>query len=395
MDIIVVSNFCAELTERSNGRFQYLCNRLVPGNDVELIISDFNHMRKDHNIQIANGLDFSVTVLHEGGYNKNICVQRLISHKKWGWKVKKYLKNRKRPDVLYCAVPPLSGALEIAKYCKKEKVRFIIDIQDLWPEAFRLAFQLPVLSQLIFSPFKHIANKIYKNADAICGVSETYVNRAQSVNKKNASGHVVYLGTQLSTFDFNAKNNIIDKPENELWLVYCGTLGASYDITVVIDALKILKNQGIEPPKFIVLGDGERRDEFRHRAEELGIDCMFTGRLPYDQMCGWLDKCDIAANPIMHNAAQSIINKHGDYCAASLPVINTQECKEYRDLVEKYQMGLNVLNNDPVDFAEKLIVLVKDKEKRNLMAKNARRCAEELFDRKYSYQELIDVILEE
>ena len=76
------------------------------------------------------------------------------------------------------------------------------------------------------------------------------------------------------------------------------------------------------------------------------INADFLGRLKYNEMCGILKKCDITVNPISHGAAQSIINKHADYATSGLPVINTQENQEYRDLVDKYQMGFNCRNND-------------------------------------------------
>ena len=71
-----------------------------------------------------------------------------------------------------------------------------------------------------------------------------------------------------------------------MWLGYCGTLGASYNITIAIDALSILKKRNVIIPKFIVLGDGERKSEFEQYAKKLGVECTFTGRLPYEQMCG-------------------------------------------------------------------------------------------------------------
>lgn len=70
-------------------------------------------------------------------------------------------------------------------------------------------------------------------------------------------------------------------------------------------------------------------------------------------MCGILKSCDIAVNPIMHGAAQSIINKHADYAASGIPVLNTQESKEYRKLVDEYKMGFNCDSNDANDLAKK------------------------------------------
>lgn len=392
-DIVIIANFCRDFSETDNGRFMYLCKELSKENKVEIITSDFRHTAKTHKEPLVHNWPFTITFLHEPGYRKNISLQRFISHHAWGKEVEKYLNKREKPDIIYCAVPSLTAPLVAAKYCERKGIRFIIDIQDLWPEAFLMVFKVPIVSDIVFAPFKHRSEEIYKRADAVCGVSETYVKRALRVNEKNKTGHVVFLGTSLETFDRNAKNNPVDKSVGELWLGYCGSLNTSYDLTVVFDALAILKNEGMKLPKFIVLGTGEKEKSFKDYSNSLGLDCIFTGKLPYDKMCGWLNACDIAVNPITHNAAQSIINKHGDYASAGLPVINTQENEEYRNLVEKYHMGFNCKNGDPMDLAAKLKTVIDDEHLRIEMGKGARKCAEERFDRRRTYQELISTIL--
>lgn len=393
-DIVIIANFCRDFSETDNGRFMYLCKELCKENKVEIITSDFSHSNKKHKASLVHNWPFTISFLHELGYKKNISVKRFLSHNAWGKEVKKYLEQREKPDVVYCAVPSLTGPYEAAKYCEKNGIRFVIDIQDLWPEAFQMVFNIPVISDVLFAPFKHRVEEIYKRADAVCGVSETYVNRALKVNKKDKTGRVVFLGTSLETFDNNVKNNSVEKPENELWLGYCGSLNTSYDLTVVFDALALLKNAGTVLPKFIILGAGEKETEFKKYSSKFDLDCIFKGKLPYDQMCGWLARCDIAVNPITHNAAQSIINKHGDYASAGLPVINTQENEEYRNLVERYHMGFNCENGNPEDLAEKLKILIEDEQLRIEMGKGARKCAEERFDRKNTYKALTFAILE-
>lgn len=143
------------------------------------------------------------------------------------------------------------------------------------------------------------------------------------------------------------------------------------------------------------MGHGPRREEFENYAEGKNLNVCFTGFLPYNQMCATLCRCDITVNPIMHGASQSIINKHGDYAASGLPVLNTQECEEYRKLVSEYDMGLNCENGNAKDLADKMLKLCMDKNLRNKMGKNARRCAEEKFDRKTSYKNLLNEIIGE
>ena len=395
MDIVIIANFCGDFDENDNVRFFYLARQLVRGgHQVEIVTSSFDHDRKKQrmtNDRVQDGL--KIVYQNEPGYPKNVCLQRFASHRVWGRNVKQYLEKRKKPDVVFCAVPSLTGPLAAARYCEKKGIRFVIDVQDLWPEAFQMVFHVPVISDLVFTPFKALADGIYKRADAVCAVSRTYVQRALKVNRKCAEGTTVFLGTDLSTFDENVKRNpISDKPDGELWLGYCGTLGSSYDLTCVIDALAALTDRGVTPPLFVVMGDGPRRAEFEAYASEKKVAARFTGRLPYDKMCGLLFACDITVNPITHGAAGSIINKHADYAASGLPVLNTQESPEYRDLVEEYRMGFNCCNSDPVDLAEKLETLIHEENLRAEMGRNARRCAEERFDRRNAYSQLVNVI---
>ena len=390
MDIVIITEFCEDFSKTDNDRFFYLAKMLAEENDVEIITSSFRHTTKSQRYRPAEEWPFAITFIDEPGYPKNVCLKRFYSHFVWGNNVNKYLRSRKKPDVVYCAVPSLTGPYLVAKYCEKEKIRFIIDVQDLWPEAFQMVFNVPVLSNFVFVPFKWLADGLYKRADAICAVSDTYCQRALGVNKKCTYGTVVFLGTNLGIFDHYASETpIIEKKGGETWIAYCGTLGSSYDITCVIDALALIEDSTV---KFIVMGDGPRQVEFSEYAKAKGVNAVFTGRLQYNQMCSLLSECDITVNPITHGAAQSIINKHADYAASGLPVVSTQENEEYRRLIEEYQMGFNCRNNDPEDLAKKLKLLIEDEQLRKKMGNNARRCAEDKFNRAFSYKKINDLI---
>ena len=99
----------------------------------------------------------------------------------------------------------------------------------------------------------------------------------------------------------------------------------------------------------------------------------------------WLTACSDAP-------AQSIINKHADYAAAGLPVVNTQECKEYRDLLERYGCGINCDVESAEQVADAIQELIENPDKRKRMAANSRRMAEECFDRRNTYQQIVKAI---
>ncbi|WP_028392019.1 glycosyltransferase family 4 protein [Bacillus cihuensis] len=395
-DILIVAHFTHVPGEKGNGRFSYILNMLADYNhSVELVTTDFSHETKKHrmvNGQQLEQMKYKLTMLHEDGYQKNVSLKRFYSHYVFGKNLNSYLKRRKKPDIIYCAVPSLDVAYAAAKYAKENRIKFIIDIQDIWPEAFKMVFNIPVVSNLLYYPMNKKANYIYRTADEVIAVSETYKSRALTVNNK-CKGLSVFLGTDLAYFDKVSQENLVSKPLDEIWLAYIGTLGHSYDINLVIDALSNLKDKGINKIKFIVMGDGPLMSRFQEYAIVKGVNAEFTGRLNYEKMVGILKSCDIAVNPIRSNSAGSIINKVGDYAAAGLPVINTQESQEYRELISKYNAGVNCENGNPINLAENLLFLFKDSKLRKKMGKNNRELAEEKFDRNITYQKIIPKIL--
>lgn len=394
MDILIISHFGSTYSEYDNDRFLYIAKKLV-GHDVEIVTSDFCHEKKNHRNKAMSDHKFDITFIHEPGYKKNICLKRFYSHFIFGKNLIKYIKNRKKPDVIYCAVPSLSGSAKVANFCKKNGVRFIVDVQDIWPEAFKLVFNIPILSNVIFYPFYLMNKRIYRNASYIVGVSDTYVKKALSYRVTSCDNCSVFLGTDLKKFDlYKEKYNWLPCEKKELWIGYCGTLGASYDLTNVIKALAIVKENNIDI-KFIVFGDGPQKETFEKLAMKYDVAVCFVGRISYEKMVGGLCSCDFVVNPIMHNAAQSIINKHADYTASGLPIINTQENVEFVELIKKYNMGINCSNDNYHELSEAIIYLARNHNERIEMGKNSRKCALELFDRENTYKKLVDIICDQ
>lgn len=394
-DILMIAHFAASLQPGDNNRFLYLARRLSALARVELVTSDFYHGGKCRRGPVDGGFPFRVTLLHEPGYRKNISLRRLFSHWVFGRSVVHYLKKRQPPDAIYCAVPSLNAAGAAARYAKRRGIPFFVDVQDLWPEAFEMVFPMKPLGRILFAPMAAAARRIYAGADGLAAVSDTYLRRALRENPGCKVAHAVFLGTDLAAFRSHVRTHPIpDKDPGQFWLAYCGTLGSSYDLPCVMRALAILQGRGYRNIVLQVMGDGPLRETFRNCADELGVDVRFRGRLPYGEMCALLAVCDGAVNPIRAGSAASVINKHADYAAAGLPVINSQESPEYRALVSGYQMGLNCTCGSPEDMADKLAVLLDHPEERGRMSENALRCGEERFDRAKTYGALIRMILE-
>ena len=74
--------------------------------------------------------------------------------------------------------------------------------------------------------------------------------------------------------------------------------------------------------------------------------------------------------------------------------MNTQECEEYRDLLNSYKCGINCDVESSAQVAEALQELIENPEKRKQMGRNSRIMAEELFDRSLIYHKIVREIEE-
>lgn len=393
MKIYILANFTRALDGETTGRFSFLASELSKrGHQVKLVITDFYHGTKSTRPEPHyDKYDFEIVKCHEPEYKANVCPQRLYSHYVWGKNVAKYLKKAEKPDVVYCAMPSLTVAVEAGKYCKRNGVKFVVDVQDLWPEAFSMVFKNK-LFKLAFKPMEWYVNKAYAMADFAIGVSETYVKRMLSVNKKINSGVAVFLGNNGQLFDESASKYKKEYNDGITRLCYIGSLSQSYDIEMVVDALATVSQRTDLEVKFVVVGDGVYKDDFEQYANQKGIDSVFTGRKDYPEMVGELCSCDIVINPIRKGSAASIINKVGDYALSGLPVINTQECPEYRQLIDDYGCGINCECGNAEDVAAAIVKLVESPELRKQMGEAARQLGKDKFDRKCSYARIVEAV---
>lgn len=393
----IVAPFSSIGTVGVRNRFQYLANKLYnEGIDVTLFTSDFSHGKKEY---IANDIiekyPYKVKLIHEPGYKKNVSIKRALSHKKFGSNLRKEINKMEKPDVIYAAYPTMSASYVAGKYAKRNNIPFIIDVQDTWPESISSAIDIekPVVKILMW-PFTKFANKIYRMADVVFGVSETYVQRANVKGTKCKEFIPVYIGAELEKFDnVNCDEYGINKNQDDTWITYIGTLSHSYDIDTAIEAFAKLKEY--ENIKLNILGSGPDVEKLVRLAKELdvyGKNVYFRGFMKYEKMVAFLKKSDIALNALTAGSKGTITNKLGDYVSAGLPILNSCQEKEVIDLVNNKELGINYMPGDVSSLKNAILKMIEGKEEMEKYSRNSRLFAEKYFDRKESYKVIVDKI---
>lgn len=387
---------------RGYTRFRFIAQALAQaGFKVDLITSTFQHWDKaqrDTTRACYGGHPYRIRFIYEPGYRKNLDPGRIRSHRVLARNLKAYFESRfadhaRAYDLIYSEIPPNDMALACAEVADRHGIPYVADVNDLWPEAMRMAVDVPVLSDIAFAPFARDARKVYNLMTAAVGTSDEYAARPAADRSAPYERRTVYVGNQLAVFDEGARTcaPLAVKPEGEFWVAYAGTLGASYDIaTLIRAAVSAAAEDGRIRVK--LLGDGPDRAALEELAASLDAPVDFVGYAPYDLMAAYLCASDATVNSLVADAAQSIVTKIGDYLAAGIPLINTGSSPEFRAKVEADGFGVNVPAGNPDALAQAILALASDPARCQAMGAAGRRIAEEQFDQEHSYGVIVDLI---
>lgn len=397
-NIAIVTLAVALEGEKGYSRFRFLSDMLSEYYHVDLITSTFQHWeKKQRDIKDNQNSNNSYRVIfaYEPGYKRNVDIRRVYSHRIAVKNIKKIL-SKYSYDLIYCIIPDNQMAAEVGAYAKRNGIKYIVDVEDLWPEAMEMISPLPKrINRALFDSYRKSAQKAYNCADAFVGTSDEYRDIPQ---KKygicNKPAITVYVGCDLDESDAGVRefSNEVVKENGEFWVTYAGNLGSSYDLITLIKTAQSLYEEGYNHIVIKILGDGPLKSEFEKISEQKPCRVEFLGYMNYRKMAAFLDRSDILVNSFVKKAPQSIVTKIGDYLAAGKPIINTLNSIEFRKKVEADGFGVNVEPENEDSLLKAIKFIRENKRSSRKMGKNARMVAEKEFDRKKSYIKIKELI---
>ena len=361
------------------------------GATVELVTTGFNHRTKQKHNPAQHPSD--ITFLPVPTYKKNIDLRRLYSHIVFAIRLRKYLKNLPyRPAKVYCLVPAVTAGLACNSYCKTEKIPFVVDVIDLWPESFLILSKHKKLLQLVTFPWKRIAEKVYRSADFLFAGSEEYARYAQQFNRKTKAVPV-YLGTDAEKSKALAAASPlkIEKPSGQKWICFGGMLGNSYDIDIILESFKKLSAQKKYDVKLLFVGDGQEAGKILQFKKQFDLNIEVTGFLDYAGYMKYLHSADIALNSFKEGTRVAYSYKFNDYLSAGVPILNNVK-GEMAALVTQYNLGRN-FEHSAGSLSAAMDELLGRPALLNEMKKNVTFVATTVLDKKTVYRKMLDTLL--
>ena len=298
------------------------------GHDVVLWTSDFSHATKaKRRIVREAGEAFEVRLVPTLPYPKNICLRRIVSHRRLAatWHAMARREAR-RPDVVIASTPPLGLCDAARRFAEEAGALFIADIMDAWPETFER-----LLPRWFLSPLRRTARRIYCSADAISAVSRRYIALASS------------YGAAPLMYCCNHGIEMAGKPSSAraggLSLVYAGSFGMSYDLETLIRAVLAMPEATLD-----IAGGGPKEAALR----SLASGCpriRFHGYLGEEDLRALLAASSIGIVPMFPDSCVGIPYKLADYAAAGLKVVESLG-GEAGEVVAKFNAGCHYAAGD-------------------------------------------------
>lgn len=383
---VLVSAF-SNINIGANSRTLAIYNHL--DGEKTVVTTDFNHGKKIYYDTEEMSHPDQIN-LHVPAYKKNLSLKRIWSHIIFARKVKKYLYSlNDKPTAVYCAMPTSYAAYMCAKYCKKNGIKFVIDVIDLWPDSLLPLVKGKEIIKFFLFPWSYLTKYAYKQAGAIIGESVKYANEAKYYNTK-ASVHPIYLGVDVNLIKTVKEHNEIsmEKPDGEIWIAYAGSLGDSYDFDTLLNAVYSIHDK--YKYKLWFIGDGVQHDKIEKTINEKGLNANITGFVSHDQLLGYLSYCDIAVNIFRENTKVVYSYKFNDYVAMDCFVLNSLE-GETADMVNSYKIGRN-FNFTNHRLSEVLSDTLANWDYYSLWKGNSQCLINEKLDKEKIYSEVSDII---
>jgi glycosyltransferase involved in cell wall biosynthesis len=381
--LVILAPFASVPGESKFNRFYLLAELFSENKKVTLITSDFNHNDKKHNRSKNYRVNdsFNIICLHELGYKNNISIKRFVSHLFFTYNFLLFILKNKRifkNSLILAAYPLIFPLFILSVFKNKYNYKFIVDINDIWPQAFGHLlpkFGRPILNSKIVN---YLSAYIFLKADVIMSVSKTYLEHGIKSNPM-AHSYVLYLGSDKG--QINRNSSIVTDLKEEVHFAYIGALGTSYDLETCIRGFKTLSNYKNREIYFHIFGDGPNR---KYLESISGNNVFFHGFKEYSVMLNCVKNANFLVNPIKDGAAQSITNKLSDYIMLQKPVISSQNSDEIESL---YSFESYHLYNagDVNDFIDKLKRIINESKIVNFNSETIN-----LFDRNLSYPKFVN-----
>ena len=281
-------------------------------------------------------------------------------------------------DIIHACNPPDTIFLIGGFFKLFMRKQFVFDHHDINPELYEAKFGR---RDFFYRLLVRLERWTFRTADISIATNHSYERIAIGRGRMPPERvFVVRSGPKLARLKILPPRPELKKGRDFL-VGYVGVIGQQEGIDILLRSVgHIVHALERDDVHFGIVGDGPALEEMKRLAARLGVadHVTFAGRVGDDDLLAMLNTADVCVNPDRANVMndKSTMNKIMEYMALGKPIVQfdlTEGRFSARDA------SLYAEKNDPVDFAERILDLLADPERRARMgAYGYRRVREEL-----------------
>jgi glycosyltransferase involved in cell wall biosynthesis len=290
-------------------------------------------------------------------------------------------------DVIHACNPP-DDIFIIGAIWKLFGKKFVFDHHDINPELYIAKFNK---KGLFYKLLLWLERMTFRTANISLATNLSYKEIAINRGKmKEENVFVVRSGPDLTRIrEVPKKENL--KEGKKYMVGYIGVMGQQEGLDYLIRSIKyIVSERKRKDIIFVLVGGGPALQSLKEYAAQQGLNdyIKFTGRVSDEVLLEYLNTSDICVAPDLYNEMndKSTMNKILEYMALGKPIV-LFDLKEGRYSAQK--AALYARPNDEVDFADKMLELIDDEDKRKIMGQYGKRRINDELKWDITKQELI------
>jgi glycosyltransferase involved in cell wall biosynthesis len=285
---------------------------------------------------------------------------------------------RTRFRILQACNPPDTIFL-IALFFKLFGVRFIFDHHDLNPELYETKFQRHDLGYKLVCWAERLT---FRTAAVSIATNESY--REVALNRggmRRERTFVVRSCPDLARIRIRPVQPELKEGRRQL-VVYLGVMAHQDGLDLLLESIAVLtKLRKCEDTLFVLIGSGPELPRLKVLASQKGLDALvkFTGRLPDEDVAAYFSTAALGVAPDRATPMndKSTMNKILEYMAYGLPVVLYDLTEGRRSAGDA---ALYARNDDPEDFAQKVLTLLDSESLRAELGARGRKRIEEVLN---------------
>lgn len=381
--ILYIHQYFKTPEEPGGNRSFWFAQELIKNGYLVTMITSIAKQDKLINIRYIDGI--KVIYIRNNYSNTMGISQRFLSFFRFMYKSSIIALKEKSVDLVMATSTPLSIGIPALVLKWFRRIPYFFEVRDLWPEVpIQMgALRNPLIRFLAIS----LEKTIYRNSTQIIALSP---GMKSGILKYNIPPNKVSTIPNMSKIDVfysrDKKRDLMSKfnlDQEVFYAIHFGSMGIANGLDYILDAAKIIQDNYQPKIKFLFAGKGRVENKLMKRCSDENIsNVLFLGNFAMEETSEIVNiaDCSIVTFKNIPILQTNSPNKLFDSLSAQKPII-VNSAGWTKDMVEENDCGAYVNPEDPSELANLLIKWSNSREEVLRMGKNARKLAEEVYDK--------------